>query len=65
MMSQKNIKEHHLNWLQFFDHQYRIVIVGSSGSGKTNSLGKGYLCYKAITSQNVSSEAQVKNFFVL
>ena len=28
------------------------------------NLAKGYLCYKMITSQNVSSEAQVKNFFV-
>ena len=26
-------------------------------------LVKGYLHYKTITSQNVSSEAQVKNFF--
>ena len=26
---------------------------------------KGYLRWKTITSQNVSSEAQVKNFFVL
>ena len=26
---------------------------------------KGYLCYKTITSQNVSSETQVKNFFIL
>ena len=26
---------------------------------------KGYLCYKTITSQNLSSEALVKNFFVL
>ena len=25
---------------------------------------KGYLCYKMITSQNVSSEAQIKNFFI-
>ena len=25
---------------------------------------KGYLCYKIITSQSVSSEAQVKNFFI-
>ena len=24
---------------------------------------KGYLCYKMITSQNVSSKAQIKNFF--
>ena len=26
---------------------------------------KGYLRYKTITSQNVSSEAQVKNFIIL
>ena len=25
---------------------------------------KGYLCYKTITSQNVSSEAQIRNFFI-
>ena len=27
-------------------------------------LLKGYLCYKMTTSQNVSSEAEVKNFFI-
>ena len=30
-----------------------------------NSYSKDYLHYKTITSQNVSSEAQVKNFFLL
>ena len=30
-----------------------------------NIFLKGYLHYKTITSQNVSSEAQVKNFFIL
>ena len=25
---------------------------------------KGYLCYKRITSQNLSSETQIKNFFI-
>ena len=25
---------------------------------------KGYLCYKMITSQNVPSKAQIKNFFI-
>ena len=25
---------------------------------------KGYLRYKTITSENVSSEAQIKNFFI-
>ena len=24
---------------------------------------KGYLCYRMVTSQNVPSEAQIKNFF--
>ena len=27
-------------------------------------LIKGYLCYKTIASQNVSSDVQVKNFFL-
>ena len=27
-------------------------------------LLKGYLCYKTITSQNVLSKAQIKNFFI-
>ena len=29
------------------------------------NIFKDYLCHKLITSQNVSSEAQVKNFFML
>ena len=28
-------------------------------------MTKGYLCYKRITSQKVSSEAQIKNCFIL
>ena len=34
----ENTKEHNPNWLQIPDHLYRILITGSSGSGKTNSL---------------------------
>ena len=34
----ENIKEHNLNWPQFPDHPYKILIIGGSGSGKTNSL---------------------------
>ena len=35
------------------------------GDNKPFSLClKGYLCYKTITSQNMSSEAQIKNFFI-
>ena len=29
----ENIKEHYPNWPQIPDHQYRILINGSSGSG--------------------------------
>ena len=34
----ENIKEHNRNWPQTPDHPYRILIIGSSGSEKTNSL---------------------------
>ena len=30
--------EHHKNWLYIPDHQYRILIIGGSGSGKKNLL---------------------------
>ena len=31
-------KEHNSNWPQIPDHPYRILVIGGSGSGKTNSL---------------------------
>ena len=34
----KNIKEHNPNWPQIPDHLHRILIIGGSGSGKTNLL---------------------------
>ena len=37
-VTKENIKEHSLNWPQFSDHPYRILIIGGSGSGKTSSL---------------------------
>ena len=37
-VTKENIKEHNPNWPEIFDHSYRILIVGGSGSGKTNSL---------------------------
>ena len=37
-VTKENIKEHHPNWSQITDHPYRILINGSSRSGKTNSL---------------------------
>ena len=34
----KTIKEHNPNWPEILDHPYRILIIGSSGSRKTNAL---------------------------
>ena len=33
-----NKAEHNLKWLYIPDHPYRILIIGGSGSGKTNAL---------------------------
>ena len=51
-------KEHNPNWSEIPDHPYKILIIGGSGSGKTNSLfnlisqqpdiGKGYLYAKDL-----------------
>ena len=34
----KNKKPHNLNWPYIPDHPYRILIIGGSGTGKTNAL---------------------------
>ena len=34
----ENIVEHNSKWLYIPDHPYRILIIGGSGSGKTNAL---------------------------
>ena len=34
----KNIIEHNSKWLYIPDHSYRILVIGGSGSGKTNAL---------------------------
>ena len=34
----ENKTEHNLNWLHISDHPYIILIIGVSGSGKTNTL---------------------------
>ena len=36
--SNENIIEHNLKWPYIPDHPYRILIIGGSGSGKTNAL---------------------------
>ena len=34
----ENRTEHNSNWPYISDHPYRILIIGGSGSGKTNAL---------------------------
>ena len=34
----ENIKKHNRNQPQISDHPYRILIIGVSGSGKTNAM---------------------------
>ena len=34
----ENKTKHNLKWLYIPDHPYRILIIGGSGSGKTNAL---------------------------
>ena len=34
----ENKRKHNLNWSYIADHPYRILIIGGSGSGKTNAL---------------------------
>ena len=33
-----DIKEHNSDWTEISDHPYEILIIGDSGSGKTNVL---------------------------
>ena len=35
-VAKENIEENNPNWPQIPDHAYKILIIGSSGSGKTN-----------------------------
>ena len=37
-ITKEHKKEHNPKWLEFPGHPYRILIVGGSGSGKTNAL---------------------------
>ena len=34
----ENKREHSFNWAYIPDHPYRILIIGGSGTGKTNAL---------------------------
>ena len=37
-VTKEDKKEHNLNWPEIPDHPNRILIIGGSGSGKTNAL---------------------------
>ena len=37
-VTKENVEEHNPNWPQIPDHPYRILIPGSFGFGKANSL---------------------------
>ena len=37
-ITKENIKEYNQSWPQIFDHPYGILIIGGSGSGRTNTL---------------------------
>ena len=61
-VTNENIEEHDLNCRQIPNHPYWILVVGSSGSGKTDSLfnpfnntgweGEGYFTYPCWFSHN-------------
>ena len=37
-ITKEDIKKHNPNWPELPEHPYRMLIVGGSGSGKTNAL---------------------------
>ena len=62
-ITKEDIKKHNPNWSEIPGHPYRILIVGCSGSGKTNVLlnlinnepdiDKIYFMVKIHTKQNI------------
>ena len=37
-VTKENINQYNLNWPQIFDHPYKILTTGGSGSGETTAL---------------------------
>ena len=47
-IANENNKEHNKKWPFIPDHPYRMLIIGDSGSGKTNVLLNFYKCVAKI-----------------
>ena len=60
----ENKKERNFNWSNITNHPYRILIIGGSGTGKTNALfnlinnqqdiDKIYLYVKTLMNMNIN-----------
>ena len=59
----QNIAEFQNDIFQF-TRKLRLTYHYQNSNIVNESIVKDYLCYKTIPSQNMSSEAQVKNFFI-
>ena len=58
-----------LKWFESRSKMLAVIKVVIEGMAQMNEMNlpiilKGYLRYKMLTSQNLSSEAQIKNFFI-
>ena len=51
--TKEGIKEHNRNWPEIPDHPYRILNVGSSGSGRTNALLNNVINHEADIDKKV------------
>ena len=57
-ITNENNKKHNEKWLYIPDHPYRILIIGVSGSAKTNTLLN--LMIKFICMQEISTNQNIK-----
>ena len=56
-ITNKNNKEHNEKWPYIPDHPHRILIIGGSGSGKTNTL------LNLMKEQDDIDKIYLKNFY--
>ena len=59
----ENKTEHNSNWPYIPDHPYRILIVGGSGSGKTNALLNLTSLWEQMDPQTKMTQAKLKNTY--